>query len=968
MPIDAPTSFGLAASVIPPGATTFSLAFGPYTDALGANAATLTGRLYPVDQVTGRRTKVVHAATGQVILPTDITITVTGGVATTIGPLPHTGQSSMTPFFYHVEWALPANSPFSPGNKTFAVLSGTTVDYDTTALVTPATLNTSDAAVAALFNDPTSATYAKVAGKQDVSTLGASVVADATVRAAFGSPVIDLVKSCGAVGDGKVVADAAVTSGSAVLTSVTGIFSSSDVLKPITVGGAGAAGADLRTTILSRQSATQVTLAATAATTQTATGAIWGTDNGPALQTALDAVATNSGGDVFIPAGKFCVFTAASHADYGDHVRPTLRIAGLGTQSRIYVAVGSGANMLTAANLEAFTVDRVTFVGCPTSNSDASRTLNLAQIPRVILRDCQFYNLATGSLAADPSNTGVIYHDNCDIKLERCAFHGCVGAAGKPNSVVYGTACLGWHAVDSLWFDYGYLDGIYFNKSMTGALTQAWCFFTNFRTGNDANEQSVLRFTNCRMDEYAQFAIQVLGSSGAHAAHLVIDGHQTNVSWASGAAAVYARYVDYVTVNDSRFGYRTATPAASIVDLGNVVKATLSRVVGAVQATQITVDATVTTLELNDCTGVALAGSAGKTEIRTGGGPVSPGTRFGFTWVQPFTTTLLANNMYYAGVTIPAATKLTGVVVSTSSGAGNLIVALYDASGTRLAVSASTAQANSNAQFVPFTSQVSVPAGVYYIAVMPSTSTQNFNQALPLGGSSSSGQGSFAMPTTITPPPVAGVTQMPAHRRRTVQDVGTQDPHPRPGRPRLLHRQRRHRRPRHRTVLRHPARRHRSRAEREQGRGALQPRHQPRRLRRRVAPDDTGSDGLRSPRRASGRTTSPATSTSPASPPRRPRSCPARSSSAPTGCPAWTTPTRPGWCTPRAPSAAGTSTSATATTPPPTCGCSATAGAPRGVTPAVRYSGADFAKLLAEQGDATTFVPITQPHDCPARP
>jgi hypothetical protein len=103
----------------------------------------------------------VHLASGQVILPADIPITVTGGSAS-VGPLPHTGQSSMTPFFYRVEWDVASSKP-SPGNKTFAVTSGTTVDYDLLSVpeAVPEAF-TSDAAIAALLNDPTSATYAKV--------------------------------------------------------------------------------------------------------------------------------------------------------------------------------------------------------------------------------------------------------------------------------------------------------------------------------------------------------------------------------------------------------------------------------------------------------------------------------------------------------------------------------------------------------------------------------------------------------------------------------------------------------------------------------------------------------------------------------------------------------------------------------------------------------------------------------------
>jgi hypothetical protein len=63
------------------------------------------------------------------------------------------------------------------------------------------------------------------------------------------------------------VADGAITSGTAILTSATGAFVTADTGKAITVAGAGPAGGLLTTTILSYTSATQVTLATNASTT-----------------------------------------------------------------------------------------------------------------------------------------------------------------------------------------------------------------------------------------------------------------------------------------------------------------------------------------------------------------------------------------------------------------------------------------------------------------------------------------------------------------------------------------------------------------------------------------------------------------------------------------------------------------------------------------------------------------------------
>lgn len=83
--------------------------------------------------------------------------------------------------------------------------------------------------------------------------------------------------------------NASITTGTNVLNVTGGVFSTNDIGKAIIVGGAGAAGAVLATTISGRNSSTQVTLTANASTTVTNQGITYGTDNSTALQSALDA-------------------------------------------------------------------------------------------------------------------------------------------------------------------------------------------------------------------------------------------------------------------------------------------------------------------------------------------------------------------------------------------------------------------------------------------------------------------------------------------------------------------------------------------------------------------------------------------------------------------------------------------------------------------------------------------------------
>ncbi len=115
----------------------------------------------------------------------------------------------------------------------------------------------------------------------------------------------------GALGDWRQVADAAMTSGSAVLTSSTAAFTAGDVGKWVSVQGAGAAGIDLVTTISAYTSATQVTLAASASTTVTAKYLDIGTDDTSALQQAINAACAVNG-TVRLAAKTYVVNTAPS--------------------------------------------------------------------------------------------------------------------------------------------------------------------------------------------------------------------------------------------------------------------------------------------------------------------------------------------------------------------------------------------------------------------------------------------------------------------------------------------------------------------------------------------------------------------------------------------------------------------------------------------------------------------------------
>lgn len=105
--------------------------------------------------------------------------------------------------------------------------------------------------------------------KNRVVTVGLNKLLDATFKTGLTTPAWYL----GLVGPS--ITDAAITSGLAALTSASNPWVAGDAGSAIVVQGAGAAGADLLTTILSYSSAGAVTLNANAGTTVTGNRAIW---------------------------------------------------------------------------------------------------------------------------------------------------------------------------------------------------------------------------------------------------------------------------------------------------------------------------------------------------------------------------------------------------------------------------------------------------------------------------------------------------------------------------------------------------------------------------------------------------------------------------------------------------------------------------------------------------------------------
>ena len=352
----------------------------------------------------------------------------------------------------------------------------------------------------------------------------------------------------GAVPDALMAQDGEMTSGQALLTCASGPFVPEDAGKDIVVGGAGAAGAKLRTTVAAYVDSTQLTLAADAETTVTGAGVAWGTDCSAALQAALAEADARRGGSILVD-GDFLLTAPVATNFFSTVTASYVRLLGSGTDSSIVVGVAPEDIAISLASLTV-DVERISFIGIPDASVDARRVLSFSSCT-VSLRRCQLLGLAT----SEPS----VFFTNSWATLEGNMFGGTFiltgGSAGSDRSVAYN---VNWHSFEdrnSQFIDYGYWRGMLLGKSGLGAAS-AWVGLgttnTTYLTAG-TRVAGIAAFRGTRMDEGSLAGVWAEPESGRIPA-VELSGTGQNISPVEGSSGIRAKSVDNVLVDRSTFG------------------------------------------------------------------------------------------------------------------------------------------------------------------------------------------------------------------------------------------------------------------------------------------------------------------------------------------------------------------------------------------------------------------------------
>jgi Pectate lyase superfamily protein/Carboxypeptidase regulatory-like domain len=347
-------------------------------------------------------------------------------------------------------------------------------------------------------------------------------------------------------------------------------------------------------------------------------------DDGPAFQSALDALAAAGGGTLFVPKGKYSIATPVAKDFTGlassitiigvESLTPVAPPSAPGSElskgldllSEVYPRTGDQQVAFSIKGLSNFLVKDIAFVGTATVVTDAFTTLELTDIQKAQIKHSEFYGLAT------MTGGGIVVAERSDLEITQCKFLGSTATSGLYIPVVQNLEWFGITVTDTTFLDYGQRPELF---SKTGyAASISWINIGNAAKTTNLSPRREVVLRNVFLDEGAFWGLSSLPyrytPQSAPIDLIYISNLEMNVSNFGQYGHTFYN-ADRVFIEKSRYGW--SHNAAAAMALLNIGAAILDRLTLEASADHIVADSLTQELTVINSSNVHLASSAQST-------------------------------------------------------------------------------------------------------------------------------------------------------------------------------------------------------------------------------------------------------------------------------------------------------------------------------------------------------------------
>ena len=335
------------------------------------------------------------------------------------------------------------------------------------------------------------------------------------------------------------------------------------------------------------------------------------TDDGPALQSALNAIGESGGGTLFVPAGRYAIVTPVQKDFSGlasdvsilgvESLTPVpppnssgqVLSHGLDLTSEFAPRTGEQGIAVNISGLQSFLIKDITFIGTPGVNTDALITVALNNIGEATIRHCEFYGLST------QVGPGIVQSVRSRLTIEQSVFLGSTANSGIYGAVVQN---IEWQAItvsDTVFVDYGQRPELFSKTGLSAPFS--WVNIGNAAALTSYSPRRQVAIRNVFLDEGGFVGLSSLPDRyqppSAPIDLVYVTGLYMNVS-NLGTTGHYFNGLKNVLIENSHYGWSHNTDSAiHLLSVGNAI---LDRVECVASADRIRADSATGSLTVID--------------------------------------------------------------------------------------------------------------------------------------------------------------------------------------------------------------------------------------------------------------------------------------------------------------------------------------------------------------------------------